>query len=188
MPHALCFLKSAICNPKSAIFHLFPLTTAHVLLQTELSNYRVQLNMEVALMGSLKFNPTEMWDEHNRKLRAIESKMQQTEVFLESVKEKRASPRIRSLLLASYVPRKGEQQEYIISIGRTLDVSEGGAKIETHRQLEKGLQLELEIAVEDQIISAKGEVLYSQELRDGLFGTGISFTAINEEARRLLRS
>ena len=139
-------------------------------------------------MGSLKFNPTEMWDEHNRKLRAIESKMQQTEVFLESVKEKRASPRIRSLLLASYVPRRGEQQEYIISIGRTLDVSEGGAKIETHRQLEKGLQLELEIAVEDQIISAKGEVLYSQELRDGLFGTGISFTAINEEARRLVRS
>jgi hypothetical protein len=46
----------------------------------------------------------------------------------------------------------------------------------------------LEIAVEDQIISAKGEVLYSQELRDGLFGTGISFTSINEEARRLLRT
>jgi hypothetical protein len=114
--------------------------------------------------------------------------MQQTEAYLESVMEKRASPRIRSLLLASYVPMKGEQQEYIISIGRTLDVSEGGAKIETHRQLEKGLQLELEIAVEDQIISAKGEVLYSQELRDGLFGTGISFTSINEEARRLLRS
>jgi hypothetical protein len=139
-------------------------------------------------MGSSKFNPTEMWEEHVRKLRAIESKMEQTEVFLESVMEKRASPRIRSLLLASYVPRKDEQQEYIISIGRTLDVSEGGAKIETHRQLDKGLQLELEIAVEDQIISAKGVVLYSQELGNGLFGTGISFTAINEEARRLLRS
>ncbi|MGD8692646.1 MAG: PilZ domain-containing protein [Syntrophobacterales bacterium] len=139
-------------------------------------------------MGSSKFNPTEMWEEHVRKLRAIASKMEQTEVFLESVMEKRASPRIRSLLLASYVPRKDEQQEYIISIGRTLDVSEGGAKIETHRQLDKGLQLELEIAVEDQIISAKGVVLYSQELGNGLFGTGISFTAINEEARRLLRS
>jgi hypothetical protein len=139
-------------------------------------------------MGSSKLNPAEMWDEHVRKLQTIESEMQQTEAFLESVIEKRASPRIRSLFLASYVPRKGEQQEYIISIGRTLDVSEGGAKIETHRQLDKGLQLELEIAVEDQIISAKGVVLYSQELRDGLFGTGISFTAINEEARRLLRS
>ena len=139
-------------------------------------------------MKSSILSPTERWDEHVRKLQVIESEMQQTEVFLESVMEKRASPRIRSLLLASYVPRKGERQEYIISIGRTLDVSEGGAKIETHRQLDKGLQLELEIAVEDQIISAKGEVLYSQELRDGLFGTGISFTAINEEARRLLRS
>jgi hypothetical protein len=139
-------------------------------------------------MESSILNPTKLWDEHNRKLQVIESEMQQTEVFLESVMEKRASPRIRSLLLASYVPRKGERQEYIISIGRTLDVSEGGAKIETHRQLDKGLQLELEIAVEDQIISARGVVLYSQELGDGLFGTGISFTAINEEARRLLRS
>ena len=139
-------------------------------------------------MKSSILSPTKQWDEHNRKLQVIESEMQQTEVFLESVMEKRASPRIRSLLLASYVPRKDERQEYIISIGRTLDVSEGGAKIETHRQLDKGLQLELEIAVEDQIISAKGEVIYSQELRDGLFGTGIRFTAINEEARRLLRS
>ena len=139
-------------------------------------------------MKSLILSPTERWDEHVKKLQNIESEMQQTEVFLETVMEKRASPRIRSLLLASYVPRKDEQQEYIISIGRTLDVSEGGAKIETHRQLDKGLQLELEIAVEDQIISAKGVVLYSQELGNGLFGTGISFTAINEEARRLLRS
>jgi hypothetical protein len=101
-------------------------------------------------MESSKLDPAELWDEHVRKLQAIESEMQQTEAFLESVMEKRASPRIRSLLLASYVPRKGEQQEYIIS--------------------------------------AKGEVLYSQELKDGLFGTGISFTSINEEARRLLRS
>ena len=139
-------------------------------------------------MKSSILSPTERWDEHIKKLQIIESEMQQTEVFLETVMEKRASPRIRSLLLASYVPRKDEQQEYIISIGRTLDVSEGGAKIETHRQLDKGLQLELEIAVEDQIISAKGVVLYSQELGNGLFGTGISFTAINEEARRLLRS
>jgi hypothetical protein len=139
-------------------------------------------------MKSSILSPTERWDEHVLQLHVIESEMQQTEVFLESVMEKRASPRIRSLLLASYVPRKDGRQEYIISIGRTLDVSEGGAKIETHRQLEKGLQLELEIAVEDQILSAKGMVLYSQELSDGLYGTGISFTAINEEARRLLRS
>jgi len=90
--------------------------------------------------------------------------------------------------LASYVPMKDKRQEYIISIGRTLDVSEGGAKIETHRKLDRGVQLELEIAVEDQIISAKGEVLYSTELGHGLFGTGIRFTFIAEKDRRLLQS
>ena len=139
-------------------------------------------------MESSKLSPTEVWDRHIEKLQSRESALQHTEAFLDSVREKRASPRIRSLNLTSYVPRKGEQQEYIISIGRTLDVSEGGAKIETHRQLDKGLQLELEIAVEDRIISARGEVLYSRELGDDLFGTGISFTFIAEEDRRLLQS
>ncbi|UCG21043.1 MAG: PilZ domain-containing protein [Deltaproteobacteria bacterium] len=139
-------------------------------------------------MGSLKVNPTEFWDQHVKKLQSIQSGMDQAEAHLESIREKRASPRIRSLNLASYVPKKDEQQEYIISIGRTLDVSEGGAKIETHRKLDRGLQLELEIAVEDQIISARGEVLYSTELADGLFGTGIRFTAIAKEDQRLLQS
>jgi len=139
-------------------------------------------------MGLLKVSPTEFWDQHVKKLQSIQSGIDQAEAHLESIREKRASPRIRSLNLASYVPKKDEQQEYIISIGRTLDVSEGGAKIETHRKLDRGLQLELEIAVEDQIISARGEVLYSTELADGLFGTGIRFTAIAKEDRRLLQS
>ena len=139
-------------------------------------------------MGSLKVNPTEFWDQHVKKLQSIQSGMDQAEAHLESIREKRASPRIRSLNLASYVTKKDELQEYIISIGRTLDVSEGGAKIETHRKLDRGLQLELEIAVEDQIISARGEVLYSTELADGLFGTGIRFTAIAKEDQRLLQS
>ena len=139
-------------------------------------------------MGFLAVSPTEFWDQHVKKLQSIEAGIDQTEAHLESVREKRASPRIRSLNLASYVPKKGERQEYIISIGRTLDVSEGGAKIETHRKLDRGLQLELEIAVEDQIISARGEVLYSTELAHDLFGTGIRFTFIAGEDRRLLQS
>lgn len=139
-------------------------------------------------MESSKLNPTEMWDHHLEKLQSIQAEMQQTEAFLDNVREKRASPRIRSLNLTSYLTRKGEQQEYIVSIGRTLDVSEGGVKIETHRRLDRGLQLELEIAVEDRIISAAGEVLYSRELSDGLFGTGIGFTVIAEEDRLLLQS
>jgi len=35
-------------------------------------------------MESSKLDPAELWDEHVRKLQAIESEMQQTEAFLES--------------------------------------------------------------------------------------------------------
>ena len=149
---------------------------------------RFELGKEVTGMGSSDFDPLRFWDEHIKKLRSIESEIEAGEAHLESVREKRGSPRIRSLNLTSYVPKKNERQEYIISIGRTLDVSEGGVKIETHRKLDRGVTLELEIAVEDRIISAKGEVLYSTDLGHGLFGTGIRFTLIGEDDRRLLQS
>ena len=106
---------------------------------------------------------------------------------LENVKEKRTSRRIRSLNLTSYIPIKADRQEYIVSIGRTLDVSEGGVKVETHRRLADGTELEMHIAIEDKIITAKGEVVHTEELKNGLFGTGIRFTSINEKDRRSLR-
>lgn len=139
-------------------------------------------------MGFSEFDPTKFWDRHVKKLRSIEGGTDSAEAHLESVREKRGGPRIRSLYLTSYVPKKEERQEYIISIGRTLDVSEGGVKIETHRKLDRGVQLELEIAVEDRIISARAEVLHSTDLGHGRFGTGTRFTFIGEEDGRLLQS
>ena len=106
---------------------------------------------------------------------------------LESVREKRSSRRIRSLNLTSYTPRKGEEQQYIVSIGRTLDVSEGGVKVETHRRLANGTELEMDIAIEDRIITAKGEVVHTEELNSGLFGPGIQCTVISDEDRGSLR-
>ena len=106
---------------------------------------------------------------------------------LESVREKRSSRRIRSLNLTSYTPRKGEEQQYIVSIGRTLDVSEGGVKVETHRKLADGTEPEMDIAIEDSIITAKGEVVNMVELKNGLVGTGIQCTARSDEDRGTLR-
>ena len=105
----------------------------------------------------------------------------------ESVREQRRSRRIRSLNLTSYTPKKDDKQEYIISIGRTLDVSEGGAKVETHRELDVGTELDLDIAIEDRVISAKGVVVHVVPQKNGLFGTGIRFTSISEEDIRYLK-
>ena len=104
----------------------------------------------------------------------------------ENVKEQRKSRRIRSLHLTSYVPRKGSEQEYIVSIGRTLDVSTGGVKVETHRELAKGTELDMDIAIQDRVITAKGVVVYVEPLSGGLYGTGIRFTAISEADLALL--
>ena len=109
-----------------------------------------------------------------------------SEIEPESKKEKRGSHRIRSLNLTSYTPKKGDEQEYIVSIGRTLDVSEGGVKVETHRKMADGTELDMDIAIEDKIVTARGKVVHTEELENGLFGTGISFTSINDEDREAL--
>ena len=106
---------------------------------------------------------------------------------LETVEEKRRCPRIRSLHLTSYTPKQDDQQEYIVSIGRTLNVSEGGVKVETHRRLTEGAELDMDIAIEEQLIFARGTVTHVEELQNGLFGTGIRFTEISEEDRKLLK-
>jgi hypothetical protein len=136
---------------------------------------------------SPKLTPKEMWDQHVERLQDKEAEIPETEALAASVLEQRTSPRIRSLNLTMYVPKKDKQQDYIISIARTLDVSQGGVKIETHRKLDRGTELELDIAIEDRIISAKGEVLRSEELEEDVFATGIRFTDISEEDRRFLR-
>jgi hypothetical protein len=108
------------------------------------------------------------------------------EFIHDNVKEQRHSRRIRSLHLTSYVPRKGGEQEYIVSIGRTLDVSGGGVKVEVHRELAKGTELDMDIAIEDRLITAKGVVVYAEPLPGGLYGTGIRFTAISDDDLALL--
>jgi hypothetical protein len=104
----------------------------------------------------------------------------------DETKEQRRSPRIRSLHLTSYVPRKGSEQDYIVSIGRTLDVSRGGVKVEVHRELAKGTELDMDIAIEDRLITAKGVVVHVEPLPGGLYGTGIRFTAVSDDDLALL--
>jgi hypothetical protein len=66
-------------------------------------------------------------------------------------------------------------------------VSEGGVKVEIHRKLAEGTELDMDIAIEDEIITARGEVVHTEELKNGLYGTGIRFTSISDEDRKALR-
>jgi hypothetical protein len=67
-----------------------------------------------------------------------------------------------------------------IEVGRTLDVSEAGLRVETTRELLAGQDLELQIAAGDRLISAKGRVVHLEPTGTFVL-TGIEWVDISAE-------
>lgn len=70
-----------------------------------------------------------------------------------------------------------------MAVGRTLNVSESGLLVETSRELAPGLHLEIEIAVGDDLVEAKGLVVRCEGPRDDLYETGIQLVEMSSEDR-----
>lgn len=103
----------------------------------------------------------------------------------ESNGSRRESSRVRTIHLVSVTSDKA-RGETSISIGRTLDVSSSGIRVEVlgHVCIEDLLQLE--IAIEDRIILAQGRVVHAKRKGDRLVETGIEFTSIADADRDAL--
>ena len=100
--------------------------------------------------------------------------------------EKRRSPRVRAVHLIAYGVR-GEEKEYeALEVGRTLDVSETGVRVETMTRLDQGLDLEMDIAVGEELLRLHGRVVNSEAGDDAPFETGIELTEISDEDRARL--
>ena len=82
------------------------------------------------------------------------------------------------------VDQNGVQTTY--SMGRTLDVSENGLKLETTQPILTGDTLLISVGVEDDIIDLRGKVVHSEVL-DGRHVTGIEFQDISTEGRRVFK-
>ena len=102
------------------------------------------------------------------------------------MKDKRKYPRVSSLNL-SYVCI--DEKENIINegMGRTLDVSEAGIRLETNFFINPGQMLSLTIAIEDNLLDVKGKVVYSESDADGVSRAGVEFTELNESSRDVLK-
>lgn len=100
--------------------------------------------------------------------------------------ENRHFVRKQSLHLLDYIviDRNGLQTTY--SMGRTLDVSENGLKLETTQQISKGDTLLITVGLEDDLVDLRGEVIHS-EYRDKRYITGVEFRDISEEGKRILK-
>ncbi len=99
--------------------------------------------------------------------------------------EKRKFTRHDSLFLLDYnvVDKAGNKGVY--SMGRTLDVSVDGIKLEILNNLEKGTLLYITVGLKDDLIELLGEITHTFE-KDGRFVSGITFRMITEKGREIL--
>jgi len=73
------------------------------------------------------------------------------------------------------------------TMGRTLDISEGGILLEAHQHFPLLSQIDVAIAIGDRIIDIKGKVVHLSETDDGKIHMGIQFMEMAEADRELIR-
>lgn len=99
----------------------------------------------------------------------------------------RENPRVNRILLTAieqFTP-DGELAEEVL--GRTLDVSEGGMKVEMKTPLPLLSKIKISLAFKDDIIHVDGEVVHLAKNDSGLIDTGIKFFELTDEQKNVLR-
>ena len=72
------------------------------------------------------------------------------------------------------------------AMGRTLNVSESGILLEMHFPIEANPLVLLSIALEEDLIQIKGEVVYSKPGQEEKYEIGIKFLEIDDDAQKIL--
>lgn len=94
--------------------------------------------------------------------------------------------RKNSLHLLDYLVTDRHGLQTIYSMGRTLDVSENGLKLETTEPLSKGDTLLITVGLEDDLVELRGEVVHT-EIIDERHVAGIEFQDISVDGRRIFK-
>lgn len=101
--------------------------------------------------------------------------------------DRRRSPRVESIHLVTFEAEGAEGVgASAVEVGRTLDVSVTGLRVETPTHLAVGRELDLEIAVGERVVRATGRVMHVEEAAEGLWEVGVQFTEVSREDQRAL--
>jgi c-di-GMP-binding flagellar brake protein YcgR len=103
-----------------------------------------------------------------------------------TAKEKRKFIRIDSLNL-SYVLVDGNDDEEKQTMGRTLNVSEAGIRLETAVPVELDSTLTLTIGLEEDLVDIKGKVVHSSKDEGDRYQLGVKFLDKGEKASKILK-
>lgn len=100
--------------------------------------------------------------------------------------EKRRHPRVNSLNL-SYVCIDEDGNVSGEGMGRTLNVSESGILLETYFSLLPGQTISLTVAIEEELLDIRGQVIRCRQSEANTFQTGIEFYGLDLEGFSVLR-
>ena len=95
--------------------------------------------------------------------------------------EKRRYPRVKKLYLISYINKAEGQQTSPVSMGRTLDISPIGVRVEVYRDIKIDSIMEMEIDLKEFNFSVQGKVVRVQEVDKKVYILGIQFDEIQPE-------
>ena len=100
-------------------------------------------------------------------------------------REQRKFIRYDSLHLLDYQVLDEEGNPGIYSMGRTIDVSIDGLKLETTTEFKVDTRLLITVGIEDDLVDLEGRTTHSMP-HDGRFISGITFLKITKDGRRVL--
>ncbi len=96
------------------------------------------------------------------------------------ITDRRKHSRVNTSSLISYVCIDHRGNETTQGIGRSLNISQGGILLETHKPMESKYILLMVIGTEDELIQVKGNIVYSLPDDSKMFRTGIQFLETKE--------
>ncbi|HBG19197.1 MAG: hypothetical protein A2X81_13660 [Desulfobacterales bacterium GWB2_56_26] len=99
-------------------------------------------------------------------------------------REQRKFIRYDSLHLLDYLVLDEEGRTGQYSMGRTIDVSIDGIKLETIYPLQPNTRLLITVGLEDDLIDLEGRTTHAAPC-DGRFVSGVTFLKITKEGRRI---
>ena len=100
-------------------------------------------------------------------------------------REQRKFIRYDSLHLLDYLVLDEDDKPGTYSMGRTIDVSVDGMKLETTTLFEANTRLLITVGIEDDLVDLEGRTTHVLPL-DGRYVSGVTFLKITKEDRRVL--
>lgn len=102
--------------------------------------------------------------------------------------EKRKHPRVPTKNPISYVCIDEDGNQMEDGMGTTVDISQGGALIETSKPIESKYILLISIDLEENILETKGRVAHTRSVGPTKYLTGIQFLGPPQEVIRIVRN